>query len=150
MKKLVLLTIIFLGLLFSANGQFRVSYILGSARLADADSNMGNKIGFGYDLNKVFTVDAYFYSSLDYFEEFSPEITIRANFFSRNNYKLYTGAGMFVGWRMSLVFPVGVEIKPFSAYPKLSFRFDANTVIGLDINPTYFIPGLGISYSFGK
>lgn len=140
----------FLGILLNANGQFRVSYVFGSTRFADTDSNMGNKIGFGYDFNKIFTADAYFYCSLNSFEEFSPEVTIRANFFNRDNYKLYAGTGMFVGWRVSIVFPVGVEIKPFTSYPKLSFRFEANTVIGLDINPTYFIPGLGISYSFGK
>ncbi|MDR1887717.1 MAG: hypothetical protein LBQ70_07375, partial [Prevotellaceae bacterium] len=94
--------------------------------------------------------DVYFYSSLDSFTEFSPEVTVRANFLTKNSYKLYAGTGMMIGRRLSLVFPVGVEVKPFNSYPNLSFRFDVNTVIGLDINPIYLAPGLGICYSFGK
>jgi hypothetical protein len=49
-----------------------------------------------------------------------------------------------IGVRLSLVFPVGVEVKFFNSYPNLSFRFDVNTVVGSDINPTYLVPGLGI------
>ncbi|MDR1897816.1 MAG: hypothetical protein LBR10_13610 [Prevotellaceae bacterium] len=158
MKIKIFLIIIFLGsTTYNVNGQFKVSYILGKSRHVAATatmtdnsySDMGNKIGVGYDINKIFSADAYFYSSQDYL--LSPEVTVRVHFLNKDNYRLYAGAGVLIGWQKSLVFPVGVEVKPFNSYPKFSFRFDANVSVDLaGDNPPYLAPGLGICYSFGN
>ncbi|MDR0604683.1 MAG: hypothetical protein LBG80_10310 [Bacteroidales bacterium] len=149
MKIRILLIVIFTSLLYNANGQFQVSYTFSHSVATDNSVNAGNKIGIGYGISRIFTVDAYFYSSED-FVSFSPEVNIRINYLTKDRYKLYAGAGMFIGLQASLIFPVGVEIKPFTSYPQLSFRFNVNPVIGLDVNSSYFTPGLGICYSFGK
>jgi hypothetical protein len=149
MKIKILLIMILTSLLYNANGQFQVSYTFSHSVATDKSVNAGNKIGISYSISRIFTADAYFYSSEDYVS-FSPEVNIRINFLNRDRYKLYAGVGMFIGLQASLVFPVGIEIKPFNSYPKLSFKFNMNPVIGLDVNSSYFTPGLGICYSFGN
>ncbi|MDR0558911.1 MAG: hypothetical protein LBG92_01965 [Prevotellaceae bacterium] len=108
------------------------------------------KIGVEYDLNKIFAVDVSIYD-VTTFDFFSPELAGRAKFLQKENYNLYTGAGVclfFEAW--SLTVPVGIEVRPFNAYPKLSFKFEFNALFNLDILEHIYMPGFAVCYRLGK
>jgi hypothetical protein len=140
MKKIKsLLLIAFIGLCFhNATAQLNVSYTF---------CDLSNKVGIGYDIGKIFSVDAYLYSA-GYFSDMSPEFTVRANILNKDTYKLYLGAGFVTNRLSSVVFPVGIKVTPFfRSFPKLSFKIDVNIMAGIDNNPNSVIPCFGICYS---
>jgi hypothetical protein len=125
--------------LHQAKGQLNVSYQF---------SDLGQKIGVGYSLKKVVDFDALLYGA-EYFENLSPEFTVRVNIIRKESYKVYLGTGFRANRASSWLFPVGVQATPFKSFPRFGVRFDLNLMVGMEErDPERIIPGLGISYAF--
>ena len=148
-KNLILCLAFIAGLgLHQANGQLNVSYHFSDFGQESGLSDFGQKFGIGYTLKNIVEFDAYLYGA-KYFDNVSPEFTVRVNIIRKDAFKIYLGTGVITNRAYSLVFPVGAKVTPFASAPKFSIKFDLELIKGLDGGgPDRIIPGLGISYAF--
>jgi len=142
MKKIIIILGLSLLLLSFNNrclGQFSLSYHYSSL----------NKFGLAYNLSQRFWAELKIYSNT-YIEDFTPELTLLYNVSVKDYHEFYIGAGGVINYFTGIVLPIGLQVRPFENFKKLSFQIEFEPTIDIENEDLLIQSSAGIRYTFGK
>lgn len=139
-------TIMIIGLAFllsciknHACGQISISYQYSSL----------NKIGVAYNFSQRFWAEFKIYSNT-YFEDITPEMTFMYNISVKENHEIYAGIGGVANYISGIVFPVGLQVRPFENFRRFSFQIEIEPTVDTQNEDLLLQSSAGIRYTFGK
>lgn len=139
-KKLIIPGIIFI-LFFAQNSlfaQFSVSYY----------SSSMPKAGFGYDFNEKIGAELRFYTNV-LFDDFTPELMIKYNFITNDQFDFYSGVGVVFNSVDGLFIPIGFQFRPIESFKQFSVHAEIAPL--WDFNDRFlFLGSWGFRYKFKK
>ncbi|HEX2936182.1 MAG TPA: hypothetical protein VHO72_12590 [Bacteroidales bacterium] len=142
MKKPLLITAFLIGLLslsLSSFSQLSVSYQYSSL----------NKLGLGYNFSPRIWTELRLYSNTN-LDNLTPELALLYNVSIKERHEIYVGIGGVANGFSGVLFPIGVQFRPFENFKRFSIHIELAPLIETNRDEVIIQSAAGIRYTFGK